>query len=510
MLYTKAVFRAKEPEIESVDAVVEKVIRLSGAEFDRFSRNLMRDWDFIRDNRIDSTHDNAGRRRCLLIVGEGRRDGILVDSSGYDYARYSAFMPNAGDFLIVGQYPALAALNEKLAGIVGDILGQDGKHAEIDLYDLDRSFHIDLTANSELLDTVLSMVGDIRGIDGYEINNNILIINYGTGGLELSTEDLSDPAVTRTDMYAYGYGWEGMIPLGKDRALELFDKGHEVFRLYENDAEGAAGTHADIETFDGLFGIEDPTWDREAQAQTFEVFILNREKYDQGEASGEWLTLPTDAGTLRGLFERIGIDRPNEGAFTITAVRLPDKFPEGFVSKYDSIDELNMLASYLNDMEDFEHDKLSTILTSGIAPIGNRTGDLINLLSSDNFDAFDFIDVPNAEALGRHTDENVDAAPDGISFEEYGLRIAREEGGVFTGQGYLYFKYGGLLPEYTGVVPDEYRIIATALQGLRQNAKGRPPEEKPSVLGQIRAAKKAPQVPKYPRSQKKNKGGPEL
>jgi hypothetical protein len=134
MLQTKAVFRRKDTEIEATDCVIEKVIRLSGVEFDRFSRNLMNDWDFIRDNPIDRSYDSEGRCHCLLVVGEERRDGILVNSEGSSYARYSALLPNAEDFLTVGQYPALAALNQKLTDIVDHIAGQIGEDAYIDLY----------------------------------------------------------------------------------------------------------------------------------------------------------------------------------------------------------------------------------------------------------------------------------------------------------------------------------------------------------------------------------------
>ena len=31
--------------------------------------------------------------RCLLVTTRGRRDGILVDCQGYNYARYSCYVP---------------------------------------------------------------------------------------------------------------------------------------------------------------------------------------------------------------------------------------------------------------------------------------------------------------------------------------------------------------------------------------------------------------------------------
>jgi hypothetical protein len=509
MLQTKAVFNRKEPQIEAADCVVDKVIRLSGAEFDHFSRNLTRDWDFLRDNQLDSAVDNEGRFRCLLVVGEGRRDGILVKGDGKSYARYSAFMPNAGDFLTVGQYPALAELNKKLADIVDFIAKPTGQRYIFDIREFENMTGSDFMHNAALLNTVVGMLDGRPEGAGLEIDKNELIIYYSKGGLEKPAEAISDPSVTKTDMYAYGYGWEGMIPLGKERALELFDEGYVVYRLYENDAEGMADDRESIESFDGMFGVEGPALVREAEDTSIEVFILNREKHDKGENIGKWLKLPANAGTLYDLFLHIGIDKPGEGMFTITAVRAPD-FIRDHVSKYDSLDELNLLASCMKGLEDFELEKFRLILEYKGDMVGSGTAALINLLHDENLDAFNWIDADSPEALGRHYAVENDEKPDGVSFEEYGYQCVREEKGVFTGEGYLYCRYGKLLPEYDGVVPDESKITSMALHAFRFTASERGLDEKPSVMKQIRESQKAPKPPRNKKTPDKKKGGQEL
>ena len=183
MLLTKAIFRCKEPEIEARDCVVGKVIRLSGAEFDRFSRNLLLNWDFIRDNQFDATRDEEGCTVCLLVVGEGRRDGILVDSQGYDYARYTALMPNAEDFLTAGQYPALAELNKKLTDIVDAIAGKTEQHV-FDLRDFDTDTGVDLIANATLRSIVLDMLRIRPEINDFRLDKNELTVFYTSDGLE--------------------------------------------------------------------------------------------------------------------------------------------------------------------------------------------------------------------------------------------------------------------------------------------------------------------------------------
>ena len=71
-------------------------------------------------------------------------------------------------------------------------------------------------------------------------------------------ENLSmpDSSITIKEMHEYGYKWEGMLPLNKDKALELWDSGYPIFRLYEDDTEGYVTSKMDIQTFEGIFGIE--------------------------------------------------------------------------------------------------------------------------------------------------------------------------------------------------------------------------------------------------------------
>ena len=46
-------------------------------------------------------------RPCLLLVGEGHKDGFIIDTQGYDYARYTAHIPNAKQLAVAVRYPSL-------------------------------------------------------------------------------------------------------------------------------------------------------------------------------------------------------------------------------------------------------------------------------------------------------------------------------------------------------------------------------------------------------------------
>jgi hypothetical protein len=497
MIELKVDLRRKDTEVLTKDCVVGKVVRISDETFNLFSQNLLREWDFIRDNKIEKPKSDYERLHCLLVLSEGHRDGILVDSQGSNYAYYSAFVPNAEDLLTVGRSPALAELNQKLTNVVDFVATITGQRYDFDLQEFEAKVGIDFMRNTTVRHTLMDMLRERPEIKSFENDKNELTVYYNEDVKQ--AEHLSDPAVTMTDMYAYGYGWDGMIPLGKERALELFEKGHKIYRLNDSDTEGVAQSCKDIEVYDGMFGVKNPEWKKSEHEPPLQVFILNREKYDRGEATGEWLSLPSDAEALQGLFEHIGINRPSENSFTVTAVRVRDDYIRDYISKYDSLDELNMLASYLNDMEDFETDKLQTVLENKGSMIKGGTEAVINLLDPDNFDAFILIDADDAEALGRyHKDEK----PEEISFEEYGKQIIKDEGGVFTQEGYLYFRNKEITPEYAGIVSDEYRITGEALRGLRSKL-----QEKPSVLKRIKDSQKAPATP---RKEKKQKGETEL
>lgn len=71
--------------------IVEKVIELNQQDFDLFTNGLLDDYDFIRDN-LDLMHiDKDDLRHCILVKALGADDGYLIDSQGYDYARYIGY-----------------------------------------------------------------------------------------------------------------------------------------------------------------------------------------------------------------------------------------------------------------------------------------------------------------------------------------------------------------------------------------------------------------------------------
>ena len=84
MLKTKAVFERKVTESNPKDCVIEKVITLSNEDYDFFTNNLLKDYNFIIENKGLMRFSGNGTCHCLLVTGEERQDGILVQSEGTD------------------------------------------------------------------------------------------------------------------------------------------------------------------------------------------------------------------------------------------------------------------------------------------------------------------------------------------------------------------------------------------------------------------------------------------
>ena len=94
----QAELKCKQTGCEADPCAVDKVIELPSLRFQQFSRALLADYDFIAENKNAIRHDEDARH-CLLVLDAEGTDGFLVDPQGYNYARYSAFVPNARSLL---------------------------------------------------------------------------------------------------------------------------------------------------------------------------------------------------------------------------------------------------------------------------------------------------------------------------------------------------------------------------------------------------------------------------
>lgn len=96
-----------------------------------------------------------------------------------------------------------------------------------------------------------------------------------------------DPAISVESMNAYGYTDAGMLPLTKERALELMERDVTVYMLHSDNTEAMAFDAEEIQNFDGIFGITVEDWEA---IQDTPVSVFQKPDYEQA-----FLDSPGDA-----------------------------------------------------------------------------------------------------------------------------------------------------------------------------------------------------------------------
>jgi len=94
-------------------------------------------------------------------------------------------------------------------------------------------------------------------------------------------DSLPDGMIGLSEMHEYGYSWDEMLPLTKDRASELFGEDVSVYQLHADGSETLVEDKAALQGHDGLFGVEKGDWsaylEYQSMKQELEDSELNRE-----------------------------------------------------------------------------------------------------------------------------------------------------------------------------------------------------------------------------------------
>lgn len=202
----------------------------------------------------------------------------------------------------------------------------------------------------------------------------------------------------------------------------------------------------------------------------FAAFITNLGKYNEGELVGEWVKFPTTTEELKKVFDRIGIGQKDD---------FGQPYEEWFITDYDcyvgalydklgeyeNLDELNYLASKLEEMGQGEYAQFQAAME-----VGDHSGSLQEIINlTDNLDCYDlYPSIQDYDDLGRYYIEELDAmqVPEHlrnyIDYEAYGRDVAMDESGDFTDLGYVR-DTGSSFHEYydgePGSIPEEYRVM---------------------------------------------------
>ena len=202
----------------------------------------------------------------------------------------------------------------------------------------------------------------------------------------------------------------------------------------------------------------------------FAAFITNLGKYNEGELVGEWVKFPTTAEELKEVFKRIGIGQKDDFGqpYEEWFITDYDCYVDGLYDKlgeYENLDELNYLASKLDEMSDSEYAQFQAGME-----MGDHCGSLQEIINlTENLDCYEvYPHIEDYDDLGRYYIEELEVmqVPEHlqnyIDYEAYGRDVAMDENGSFTDQGYVR-DTGDRFCEYydgeRGSIPDEYRVM---------------------------------------------------
>ena len=203
----------------------------------------------------------------------------------------------------------------------------------------------------------------------------------------------------------------------------------------------------------------------------FAAFITNLGKYNEGELVGEWVKFPTTAEEMKEVFKRIGIGQKDDfgNPYEEWFITDYDCYVDGLYSKlgeYENLDELNYLASKLDEMSESEYAQFQAGME-----MGDHCGSLQEIINlTENLDCYEvYPHIADYDDLGRYYIEELEVmqVPEHlqnyIDYEAYGRDVAMDENGSFTDQGYVR-DTGDRFCEYydgeRGSIPDEYRVMA--------------------------------------------------
>ena len=202
----------------------------------------------------------------------------------------------------------------------------------------------------------------------------------------------------------------------------------------------------------------------------FAAFITNLGKYNEGELVGEWVKFPTTAEEMKEVFKRIGIGQRDDFGqpYEEWFITDYDCYVDGLYDKlgeYENLDELNYLASKLDEMSDSEYAQFQAGME-----MGDHCGSLQEIINlTENLDCYEvYPHIEDYDDLGRYYIEELEVmqVPEHlqnyIDYEAYGRDVAMDENGSFTDQGYVR-DTGDRFCEYydgeRGSIPDEYRVM---------------------------------------------------
>ncbi len=158
---------------------------------------------------------------------------------------------------------------------------------------------------------------------------------------------MPDDTLGIKEMNDYGYSWEEMLPLGKEKALEVFNDNAPLYLLYHDGTETVVEKQKQILEHDGLFGIEKEDWERYSERKVIEEAVVEEvqaeikaEQLLNSVESREVTRDINDSELVLKTFmgnDRVGVDEYRKQIQTIYEYEISHNAPKRFTKWYDEM-----------------------------------------------------------------------------------------------------------------------------------------------------------------------------
>ena len=250
--------RAKEPI--GADDVILKITHADGFEVERITnktseevQGIMATLTKLEDKNIKNIHDcleSCGADYIPIIVSGGR----------------NSFMPQFNDFEI--------DLNEKevvMMSHLSPIQQAEGMINRLEFgktvfSDDERNLIVNYAYKLDDMDKTRELAEHIYYQEEYGNQDVALAIIDAQAEIDA----LPDGMIGLSEMHEYGYTWNEMLPLTKERAMELFDHDLPVYLLREDGSQTTVENRKQIAEHEGIFGIEKGDWENEKNLRSIQ------------------------------------------------------------------------------------------------------------------------------------------------------------------------------------------------------------------------------------------------
>lgn len=170
------------------------------------------------------------------------------------------YVHNKFDFALIEEAVKENETAEDIFDYIGSVCRQELTDIDSeDFAEVDWSFKNDPfdfeNCTSETIDALKSLAVGIQPVNHlHDTDNNEVIPSHTVQDI------LPDNAIGLSERDLYGYTHDSMLPLLKDRALELYDADNTIYMLYSDGAEAMVFEREEISNHDGILGITAEDW----------------------------------------------------------------------------------------------------------------------------------------------------------------------------------------------------------------------------------------------------------